>query len=319
MSNFSFAFSAVLPVFLMIVLGYILRRCGYFSETYIKMTNNLCFNIAIPALVFYNIYKSNTTIGANAGLLLFGATAICAIALVSMLIVPKMIPELDRRSVLIQNMFRSNFVLFGIPMAANMYGENGVGPASILLAVSAILFNVLGTAVMAFYQAQGKSANKRGVHILPLLKSILQNHIIIGATIALVLLSTHVVLPNFLDKGVSDLAKIATPLGLMALGANFDFSKVKADIKYLVIGTSGKLVIAPAVVLALAALAGFKGPQLAALLGMVASPGSITSYVVAANMDADGELAGELVIFGTAFSALTMFLFILFFKTLGLL
>ncbi len=317
-SSFSFAFGAVLPIFMLVGLGYILRRLGYFPEAFVTLINKFCFEVALPALVFYNIYTSNTTIGQNSGLLIFGALAICGIAAVSLLILPKLVKESPRRAVLAQNMFRSNFILFGIPMAANMYGNDGVGPASILLAISAILYNILGTAIMAYYQEKQRSG-KKSVHIVPLLKSIFKNHIIIGAALALVLLSLQIQLPNFLDRTVSDVAKVATPMGLMAVGAHFNFARAKADFRYLMIGLSGKLLIAPAIVMIIAIFCGFRGPLLGALLGMTASPGSITSYVVATSMDADGDLAGELVVFGTALSAFTMFGFIFLLRSLGFL
>ena len=150
------------------------------------------------------------------------------------------------------------------------------------------------------------------------LKSVVTNPLIIASLLGIVLLVMGVKLPDTLDKTLSDLAKTSTPLALVILGAEFNFKSVKNCLRPLIIGVAGRLVIVPAIFITIAALLGFRGEELISLMIMLAAPPAVSSFTMAQQMDGDAELAGNMVVFGSLFAVLTIFLWIFILKTLML-
>ena len=125
-------------------------------------------------------------------------------------------------------------------------------------------------------------------------------------------------LPVSIEKTVSDISKIATPLAFILLGSSFKFSAFSAYIKQLLITVLGKLIIVPAIILYIAALLGFRDIELTCLLSVFASPTAVSSYTMAQQMDGDDLLAGQIVVFTSLLSIITVFLWIFILKQLYL-
>ena len=311
MENLILSFNVVLPLFLSIALGYALRCMHMLDETTQKSLNKLVFKVFLPIYVFNNIYTTNIAVAFQPGLVALTMFGVLAIFAFLMAFIPRIEKENAKRGVMVQAIFRSNFVLFGLPVAVSLCGEANVGPTSLLIGFVVPVFNVL--AVVCLETFRGGKADFRKI-----LKGIATNPLIIASVLGIAMNLSGVPLPSGVRKSITDLGRVATPLALVALGSGFQFRRIRGYVRQLIICISGKLVICPLVMVALAALLGFRGDMLVPVLVLFASPVATSSYTMAEQMEGDGTLAASLVVLTTALSILTMFLFIFALKQLGL-
>ena len=310
MDNLIISMNAVLPLMLCMAAGYLFQRLGIGDPAFYSKCNSLCFKTFLPIMLFVNIYDSDLSAAADPWLFIFALAGILVVFLLCMFIIPKLVREDTRRAVLIQGIFRSNYVLFGVPIAVNLYGSENSAPAALLAACAVPMFNILAVIALEYYSTEKKS--KKGVLI-----GIAKNPLIWGAIIGLLFKALGLTLPAGVYKAVSDLGKMASPLALVALGATFKFTAVRKNLKYLTIGVVGRIVMVPLIMLPLAVLLGFRGVQLASLLILFASPTAVSSYTMAAAAGHDAELAGQQVVFTSICSLFSVFLWIWGFKMLG--
>lgn len=311
MDSLILAASVVFPIFALIVLGYFLRRIKMVDEHSLGVINKLVFKVFLPVLLFYNIYTTDAAMAFDGPFLLYALVCILVVALLLFLIVPLFVKENSRRGVFIQGVFRSNFVLFGLPVTVLLLGEDGAGLTSVAIAMVVPVFNIL--AVICLEVFRGGKPNP-----LKILKGIVTNPLIIASVLGIIFLASGIKIPDFAEGVVRDISRVATPLALIALGGSFTFTAVKGNIPILSWAVVLRLIVIPVAALDIGALIGFRGAQIVALLSMFASPTAVSSYTMAQQMDGDSDLAAQIVVFTSAFSILTMFLLIFTLKSLAL-
>ena len=311
MQNLIIAFNAVLPVMLCIMLGYFLARIGMIKEELRKGLNSLCFKVFLPFYLFNSVYDTDVSASFNPGLMIFCCLCMIAWFAALMVVIPRMEKENPRRGVLIQAMFRSNFALFGLPMAETLCGKENMGPTNLLIGVCVPLVNVLAVITLETFRG-GKPNVKK------MLLGIAKNPLIIASLLGLAFNLLNIPLYTDLKKTVTDLGKVATPLSMVALGASFSFTSAKTYRKQLLLGVSGKLIVSPLIMVTLGALLGFRAETLVPILIYFGAPTAVSSFPMAQQMDGDGELAASLVVFTSALSILTIFLWVFALKTLSL-
>lgn len=312
MENLILAFNVVLPLFLEMALGYLTRRIGLVDAETLKKMNNYVFRVFLPILLFHNVISTDLSTAFNGPLIL---TAVCFVLCefaLCMLVVPLIEKKKPRRGVLIQGIMRSNFVIFGLPVLVSLCGENSnTGAVALVIAVVVPMFNAFS--VIALEINRGGKPN-----FVKILKSVATNPLILASLLGIVLLALGVKMPSTIEKTLSDLSKMATPLALVILGAEFDFKSVKPCLKPLIFGVSGRLIVMPLIFLTIAVLLGFRGEELIALMVMLGAPPAVSSFTMAQQMDGDAELAGNMVVFGSLFAVLTMFIWIFVLKSMAL-
>lgn len=302
----------VLPLFFLMAIGYIIKRTGMMNETSVKQVNSVIFKIFLPLLVFLNIYNTELAESFNSKLLLYAVAGVLIQFVLSLCLVILVEKENSRRGVMLQGMFRSNFVLFGIPISTALFGEQAAGLAAILIAVIIPLYNVLAVISLEIF-------NGRRPNILKILLGIVTNPLIIGSVVGVLFLLFHIELPTVLYETVSDISGIATPLAFIILGASFNFGDVGKYARELSLVLGCKLVFFPVLFLGIALLLGFRDAPLAVLLTVFGAPIAVSSFTMAQQMGGDHALAGQLVVFSSIFSVVTMFLFIFLLKEMAFL
>lgn len=311
MENLMISATAVLPMCLVMALGYGTRRLGWLRREEISTINKIAFRIFLPCLLYYNIYCSDLSGSFDPLLMAFavgGVLLTFGLALGYTLLTEKL-PE--RRGVLIQGMFRSNYVIMGIPVATALLGADQLGTVSILIAVIVPLFNMLAVVVLEVFRGQ----KPKPLHILG---QIAKNPLVIGSVLGILTLVAGIRLPHILEQTIQSVSAIASPLQLFLLGAFFQFSGLKTYRRELVTVSIAKLIVSPGLFLGLGALLGFRGVAFVSLIGIFASPTAVNSFTMAQQMGGDAELAGDIVVTTSAASILTMFLWIFLFKSLGM-
>lgn len=300
MSTFYLAFSVVFPLSCMMALGYFLRAAGLFTDAFLTQLNTLSFKVFLPMVLFINIYSSDFYALLSPKLILFAVGSVVAVFLILMVVVPLLVKENRDRSVVIQGIFRSNFILFGMPITISLYGAENTGTTAIVFAFVIPLFNLLS--IVALETFSGKKSGPAKI-----CKEVVKNPLIVAAMIALVFALTRIKLPMLIESTVSDIAKVATPLALMILGGSFRFGNLGKYKKQLAMSVVGRLIVVPGVVLPLSIRLGFRGMELAALTAMLASPTAVSSFAMAQNAGANHELAGQIVVVDSILSVVSIF------------
>ena len=303
--------NAVLPMCLIMALGYGTRRLGWIRREEISAINKIAFRIFLPCLLYYNVYCSDLSGSFDPLLMAYavgGVLLTFGLSLGYTLLTEKL-PE--RRGVMIQGMFRSNYVIMGIPVAAALLGADQLGTVSILIAVVVPLFNMLAIIVLEVFRGQ----RPKPLHVLG---QIVKNPLVIASALGILTLAAGIRLPHILEQTIQNISAIASPLQLFLLGAFFQFSGLKTYRRELVTVSAAKLIVSPGLFLGLGALLGFRGVAFVSLIGIFASPTAVNSFTMAQQMGGDAELAGDIVVTTSAVSILTMFLWVFLFKSLGM-
>lgn len=313
MSDLLFSANVVVPIFLLIMLGYALTRVKLWDGHFLKVANEVCFKCLLPVLLFYNVASANIFEVFNGKLILY--VCLCAIVICGLLflIVPLFVKDNKRRGVMIQGTFRSNFLLFGVPLGLSIGGAEGSVLAAVVASFYVPVINMLSViSLYAFSDAKDKNLKAA-------LLGILKNPLIIGGVSGLVfsLIRNYIgfEIPVMLDTTLNNIKSTATPLAFLILGGDLKFGSMLRNIRFSVLSVLGKTVIIPAVMLTVSALLGFNQLEMAILLAVFATPNAVSSYAMARNYEADHELAGEIITLGTCLSIFTIFVFITLAKT----
>ena len=313
MENFLLAFNVVFPIFLIMMLGVILKRKSIVDEKSLNVMNSLIFRLFMPTLLFFNIYNMgdlSTLSFDNLKLLAYAFISILIVLFLAWLIYMPNVKDRKKLSVLIQGVYRGNFVLFGLAIADSLYGKESLGTVSLLTAIVIPTFNVIAVILLEYYS--GREISK-----LKLLKQVFKNPLIIATLTAIVFLVLKISIPKPVYKAIGDISRIATPLAFLVLGAGLKFGNILKNLKYLISVNILRLIGNPLVTVGLGKLLGFQGIELVALLSMSACPTAVASYTMAKEMNADGDLAGEIVATTSMLSIFTIFCWVLILKNLA--
>ncbi len=309
--NAVLSFNIVFPMFIMLALGYFMRVRGMWDDPYLTKLNGIVFKTFFPMYIFMSIYQTDLSSAINPSMLSFMLVYLFTVIVGSWILIPHLEPDRKKQGVMIQGLFRGNILLFGIPITESLYGGDYVGLAAVIVGCIVPVYNVVAVIVLEGFRG-GKPNVKKMV------KGVLTNPLILGAAAAVVCLLFHITLPSAVEKGISDMAKITTPLSMVILGGSFYFSQVRHNLRPLLIILIGKLIVLPALGLGAAILLGFRGPELGILVVMLTVPVAVSSFTMAQQMDGDAELAGQVVVFSAVCSIVTIFLWIFAFKQLAL-
>lgn len=307
--NFMISVQAVLPLFFMMILGVLVRRFQWLNESELARLNSVVFKLLFPFTVFSSIYHTNLSNFFYPKLILYCVASVLITFLISLILVPRFEKNNKSRGAIIQSIYRSNFVLLGLPLVSNIYPNADLGMTAIVIAVLIPVFNVLAVATLESFRG-GVVSPKR------ILFGIITNPLILGTVTGI--LAAPLSLPTVLDNPISQLASAAVPIALILLGASFAPSQSPALKRNLLVCMLSRLVIVPGIFLSIAALMGFRGIAFITLLGVFATPCSISSYTMAVEMESDGDLAGAVVIYSSMLSCFTLFLWTFLFKQLAI-
>ena len=216
MDSIILAFKVVFPIFTYIIIGYILKIKNFFDEKSLVVINNLVFKLFLPCMLFYNIYNTEISEVLNIRLIGFSVAFILLVFAALMIISPYFIKDGSKCGVFIQGSFRSNFVLFGLPVTLSLLGEGKGGLTIVAIAIVIPLYNILAVICLERFR-NGKT------DIVSLFNGIIKNPLIIASLLGFIFLLFNIRLPDFCDTTIKNLSNVATPLSLIGLGGTFTF------------------------------------------------------------------------------------------------
>ncbi len=308
--NFLLPLTTVLPILIYMLGGITLKRMRRLSEQTTAQVNKIIFSYFFPFIMFNNIYRTDLKD------LLFGKYLITILALVllvsllSIVLIPRYFEGKPRQGAMIQAIIRGNSILFALPVVSTISGPENVGLASLCVAVVVPVYHLICTVVLEVL---------RGSRIRPLslAVSLVKNPLIIGALAGIAVKLLDIRLLPVLENLVRDVANMVTPLALIMLGADLQFSDTLRYRREIAVVSIVKLVLIPLVFVLTIKLMGFDKVGVTTAMALGAVPTAVSTYVMAIEMDADGALAGQIVATTSVLSILTVFLWVFGLSALG--
>ncbi|MBO5270824.1 MAG: AEC family transporter [Clostridia bacterium] len=340
-STFMYAFEAVVPLVLIIFLGYFFKRIGLFTEEFLSKGYAFVFHFALPCLLFCNVYTIEAFSDIDFRTVLYALLMITALFFVGSAIALICLPDKRQRGVVVQCFFRSNCAILGVSLTEALGGAPALQCVSVLAAFSIPLFNVLAVvSLTAFCGDENGKKGLRAINWKKIVHKVVTNPLIIGVVLGGVCLGIRHFIPvneagekvflfsrdlSVLYRVIENVSKIASPFMLLILGGQFTFTAVKTLRKQIIIGTLGRILLAPCLALGVGYLLSRLGwitlgaPEYASFIALFASPVAVSSAIMAREMGNDDALAGQLVVWTSVGSVFTIFLFAMGFRMLGLL
>ena len=340
-STLAFAFNAVAPLVCLIFLGFIFRRIGLFTEEFVSKGYSFCFRIALPALLFCNVYSIESVGKINFRSVLYTLLVVFATFAIGVALSLLLVKDRKRRGVVTQCFFRSNCAVLGLALTESLGGVSALQCVSVLTAFSIPLFNILAVISLTVF-LEGEEERERGFSPRDLgriLYKIVTNPLIIGVCLGLLCLVFRSFIPTndggekifllsrelpVLYTVVENISRIASPMMLLLLGAQFSFSAGKTMRREIAIGVIGRVLLSPVLAFGGAYLLNYLGvisvgsAEYASFFAIFASPVAVSSAIMAREMENDGDLAAQLVVYTSIASGFTIFLFSVFFRAVGL-
>ena len=313
MDSLIYSLNATVPVFLVMVLGYVLRRAEILNANFVAVSNKFNFKVTLPVLLFTDMAATDIRADFDGALVLFSALVTLVMFSAVWLLARLLLRDWTLIGAFVQASCRSSVAVLGIAFITNIYGDAGVAPMMILGAVP--LFNILSVIVLTF---EGEGAQSGVSNLKRAAVGIVTNPILIGLVLGTLSGLLRIHYPPIVDKALDLVASLATPQALICIGAGFEGRKALAKLKPTLAASAVKLVILPAVFLTLAVLLDFRDQALVALIIMLGSPSTPSCSVMAKNMNNDGVLTSSVIVATTLLSAFTLTFWIFLARWLGL-
>ena len=314
--NLIFSLNATMPVFLMMVLGYVLhRKTPLLNDAFASYLNTFVFKLALPVQLFKSLSQEDFHTVWDGGMVLF-CFGVSLASILLLLGLSAFLRDSSLRAEFVQAGYRGSQALLGVALLQNIYGSSATGGPLALVLIGAVpLYNVAAVLLLTLLAPGGHLDRKT---VGKALRGIITNPIILGIAAGLVWSLLRFPQPVILQRAVSSLAATATPLGLLALGASMDPKKAAGCWKPTLVASLFKLVLFVALFLPLAVKMGYRGETLAALLIMLGSPATVSGFSMARSMGHEGVLSASAVMLTTVCSAFTFTVWLYLLKTLAL-
>ena len=322
------AINAVVPIVLLVLLGYLLRKFGVLNKEFVKVGNKFSFNVAIPCMLFLNVYDIESFEVIRWDVVIYSSIMLIVLFGLGYVTAILTTKKAERRGVILQGCFRSNMAILGLSLATSLGGSEAVAIAAVITAFSMPILSLLSVVSLSIFVNRG---NNWKSDIKNVLLNVIKNPLIIGIAIGMVFLlirggqqaiwgETVFSLKEdltFVYNFLGHVKAIASPFALIILGAQFDFSSSKGMLKEIVVTTSWRVFIAPLIGIGTAILLSEFTPILnfgvneyPSLIALFATPVAVTSAIMASQMNNDEQLATQLVVWSSLVSIVTMLLIV---------
>jgi len=314
MENFIYSINVTMPIFLVMVIGYILKQIRMLNDNFVTVANKFNFKVTLPFMLFKDIAGVDIKAVFDIKYVLFCAIVSTICFWVVWGTAKLLVRDKTIRGAFVQSSFRGSAAVMGLAFIQNIYGSSAMGPLMIVSAVP--LYNIFSVIVLTF-EANDSTGIDKKAKIRQAGINICKNPIILSILAGLIVGLLGIQFPTLVNKTVSNVAQMATPLALITIGAGFEGRKALAKIAPTMASSMIKLVLQPLVFLPVAAWMGFSGEKMIAILIMLASPTTPSCYIMAKSMNNDEVLTASVIVTTTLMAAFTLTGWIFLLKTLG--
>lgn len=303
--------NVMFPLFIMMVLGYWLRKCGRLNDETVTKMNGITFHVFISSMVFDSIYNAELLGIEHLSFAVYGVACVLLLFFCSWFLIAKLEPVVIRRGVMVQGLYRSNLAILGITICRSIFGEGKIGATVILIAIVVPLYNCLAVIILSIYRGEK-------VGFIDTVKDVLKNPVIVATILGVILKLLNIQLPRMVLIAVGDLSDLATPIALILLGGYFRFNSSRKYAFRIMLVSVFKLIIIPLIFITLSVFLGYRGVELASLMIMFGAPVGVSTFTMSQEMGGDSELACQIIVFSSLFSMLTLFIWIAALNSLAL-
>ena len=314
MENFIYSINVTMPIFLVMVIGYILKQIGMLNDNFVTVANKFNFKVTLPFMLFKDIAGVDIKAVFDIKYVLFCAIVSTICFWVVWGTAKLLVRDKTIRGAFVQSSFRGSAAVMGLAFIQNIYGSSAMGPLMIVSAVP--LYNIFSVIVLTF-EANDSTGIDKKAKIRQAGINICKNPIILSILAGLIVGLLGIQFPTLVNKTISNVAQMATPLALITIGAGFEGRKALAKIAPTMAASTIKLVLQPLIFLPVAAWMGFSGEKMIAILIMLASPTTPSCYIMAKSMNNDEVLTASVIVTTTLMAAFTLTGWIFLLKTLG--
>ena len=297
-------------MFALLAVGYLFKKLGRLDGKLASGINKLIYDLFIPVLIFKNIIDADLATAFSWRLLLYSIIGTTVVFALTMAVIPHLEHDNRRRGAIAVSLFRSNFIIYGMPFATGLYGSTAGAMLSMLTALVVPLASAYSVFALEYFQNGRPDIRKIAWNVL-------KNPYIVSSILGFAVLLTGWSLPKALYSPISSIAQVASPLALIVLGSTFEFRNIAIYKKYIVSCSAARLVLVPLIFVTAAIALGFRNAELVTLMALFATPPATSSYVLTRQLGGDDELMSQLVVFITLISIFTVFVWIWVLKTLA--
>ena len=315
LNNLIFSLNATMPIFLMMVVGYVLKRIGWLKEPTTSVINKLVFKVFLPCLLFGDLYTQDFVGIWDSKYIVF-----CFLATLISMGIADLCSRLDKdkedKGEFIQGSYRSAAATLGIAFMTNIY--DNVAMLSLMILASVPLYNVVAVILLTLTSPENKNEKvEKGALLKRTLKGIVTNPIILGIVAGLIWSVLRIPMPVILGKSITYLGNVASPLALIGLGASFEFGELKEKVRPIIYIVFNKLVLFCLIFLPVAVYLGYRDEKLVATLIMLGSATTSSSFIMAKNMGHKGIISSSAVMTTTFLSSFTLTVWLFILRTFG--
>lgn len=313
LENLIFSLNATIPLFLLMVIGYIMKRIGLLDEHSTGVINKVVFRVFLPALLFSDVSNQDFVTLWDTQFVLF-----CVVATLISILLAAVISKSDKkenRGEFIQASFRSAAATLGIAFMTNVY--DNVAMVALMIIGSVPIYNLISVILLAVTSPENENMDMKAL-IRKAGKSIITNPIILGIAVGLMWSVWRIPKPVIMDKSITYLANVASPLALIGLGASFEIKDLKENLRSIVSINLCKLMLFCIIFLPIGIWMGYRDEKIVALLIMLGSATTSSSFIMAKNMGHKGTISSAAVMTTTLFSAFTLTLWLFILRTFGI-
>ncbi len=300
LTTFTFAFSITAPIFVVLLLGTLLKKRGMIDESFIKTASSLVFNIGLPVMLFTTSASADFSHIADINVLVAFTLMTLLVFAGSLLTTHWFTREPRDHGVIIQGAFRGNLVILGLAFCANAYGERGLATATLPVAMTVVLYNVLSIYVL------NRSLQRSGNSFTATLNGIIKNPLMLAIAAGLLFNASGLTMPVILLDSGKYLSQMVLPLALICIGGALDLSQLKRIDAATLSATVWKLILSPLLACGIAIGLGVRGENLAILFVLAACPSATVSFVMVQAMKGNALLAANIVVQTTLWSLLSV-------------
>jgi len=313
LDNIIFTLNIVAPVFLIIALGFAIKKIGVINENFVAITSKFVFNVSLPAFIFMKISSLDLHAALDMGQIIFIYAGTLLVYFIIWIISSLFIKDGRDLSVFVQGAYRSNYAIVGLAIIANLFGDKGLGKASLILAFLLPVYNVLAVVILTVPMRKIRKLN-----LLSTVYEVMLNPLIIAVIISLPFSYFKLELPSMLFTTGNFLSDVALPLALIGIGGSLNIENIRRASSLAFSSSMLKLIVVPVVLTFFAYLFGYRAMDLGIMFILFACPTAIVSFIMAEAMGCNSKLAGNIVVISTIGSVFTISAAIIFLKSVGL-
>lgn len=293
--------TTIIPVFAVIFLGWIAREKRFLTPELMGPANRLVFYFAIPAMIFQAVSKSSFTSHFHPAVVLASLAAVSMVFVLAWITAQVRQLAPSRKATFVQSAIHGNLGYIGLAVAYFFLGQDGLVRAGILAGFIMILQNFLAVLILHRYGGQSREHPVRAI-----MQKIVGNPVIVAAAAGIGVSLTRTVFPQVVDRILTILSGMALPLALLLIGASISMGPIKDQIRDWLGAGVLKLLVLPALGLALFRLLVIQPADYMPALILLACPSATLIYTMAGEMNGDVELAVICISASTLLSALSL-------------